>query len=266
MAMTDLGLFGPDSVAWRLHADPVMLVGGLRALLVQACEPRAMAGVADHSAYRDDPWGRLRRTSEFVLGTTYGDTPTARRLVKRVRSVHRRVVGVDPVTGRSYSAADPDLLLWIHAVEVDSFLRAYRAYAGLVSRADADRYVVEMGRVACMVGLPDRLAPTTHGELREYLRSVEGLRVTPAARDGLRLLMFPPMPLRYRPLWAVPVTAAVAILPARVRHMYRLPWLSPATPAVRAAVLPLARVLNTVMPKAPMVAEAFERAERAASA
>ncbi len=264
--MGDLGLFGPDSVAWRLHADPVMLVGGLRALLIQACEPRAMAGVVEHSAYRADPWGRLHRTAEFVLGTTYGDTATARRLVRRVRAVHGHVAGVDPVTGRAYSAADPDLLLWIHAVEVHSFLAAYRAYAGRVSPGDADQYVAEMATVAVMVGLPARLAPTTYGELREYLRSVEGLRVTSASREGLRLLMFPPMPLRYRPLWAVPVTAAVAILPRRIRRLYRLPWLSPATPAVRAAVIPLARVLDVTLPKAPVVREAHERARLAASA
>lgn len=264
--MSDLGLFGPDSVAWRLHADPVMLVGGLRALLIQACEPRALAGVVDHSTFRADPWGRLHRTSQFVLGTTYGDAATARRLVRRVRSVHKGVVGVDRVTGLPYTADDPELLLWIHCAEVDSFLTAYRSYAGRVSPDDADRYVTEMGRVAHMVGLPRRLVPATYAAVRDHVRTREGLQVTPAAREGLRFLMFPPMPLRLRPLWAVPVTAAVAILPRRIRRMYRLPWLSPATPAVRAAVLPLARVLNLTLPKAPVIRDAYERAQLAPSA
>ena len=130
----DAGIFGPDSVAWRLHADPVMLVGGLRALLVQALEPRAMAAVDQHSKFREDPWGRLERTTNFVLATTYGDTATAEAAAARVRKVHARIHGVDPVTGLPYAANDPDLLLWIHAVEVESFLLAYRTYAGRLSR------------------------------------------------------------------------------------------------------------------------------------
>ncbi|HEX5586086.1 MAG TPA: oxygenase MpaB family protein, partial [Acidimicrobiia bacterium] len=154
--MADSGVFGPDSVAWRLHADPVMLVGGLRALLVQALEPRAMAAVDQHSLFREDPWGRLARTTSFVMHTTYGDTAAAEAAAARVRAVHTRVHGIDPVTGRSYRGNEPELLLWIHAVEVDSFLLAYRTYAGHLSRADGDRYVAEMGRVAEMVELPAR--------------------------------------------------------------------------------------------------------------
>src|SRR5215470_3112582 len=150
----DAGVFGPDSVAWRIHADPVMLIGGLRALLVQGLEPRAMAAVDQHSAFREDPWGRLERTTQFVLDTTYGDTQTAEAAAARVRGVHRRIHGIDPVTGDPYSARDPDLLLWIHAVEVESFLLTYRTYAGRVSTDDGDRYVREMARVAEMVELP----------------------------------------------------------------------------------------------------------------
>ena len=103
----DVGLFGPDSVAWRLHADPSMLVGAMRALLVQALEPRAMAGVVQHSDYKADPWGRLNRTVRFVLDTTYGDTPRAEAACAAVRRIHDHVHGVDPVTGRAYSAHDP---------------------------------------------------------------------------------------------------------------------------------------------------------------
>ncbi len=216
----DAGIFGPDSVAWRIHADPVMLVGGLRALLVQALEPRAMAAVDQHSAFREDPWGRLHRTTEFVVATTYGDTAAAEAAAARVRAVHRRIHGVDPVTGGPYDARDPDLLLWIHAVEVESFLLAYRTYAGRVTNADGDRYVAEMARVAEMVELPSGRAPRTEEELEDYLRSVRGLRATPPAFEGLRVVLFPPMDLKYRPLWAIPTTAAIAILPA-----YRAPAL-----------------------------------------
>lgn len=264
--MTDAGIFGPESVAWRLHADPVMLVGGLRALLVQALEPRAMAAVDQHSKFREDPWGRLERTTSFVLATTYGDTAAAEAAAARVRKVHERIHGTDPVTGAQYSGSDPDLLLWIHAVEVDSFLLAYRTYAGRLTDADADRYVAEMARVAEMVELPVGRAPQSQGELRDYLRSVRGLRVTPAAVDGLRVVMFPPMSLKYRPLWAIPTTAAIAILPAYARRLYRIPWFPPAALPVRTSVFALSRVLNLVTPTPPALREARQRVHGLAAA
>ena len=124
--MTAAGYFGPNSVAWRLHSDPVMLVGGMRALLVQALEPRAMAAVDQFGKFREDPWGRLERTSNFVLATTFGDTVAADAAAATVRNVHAHIKGVDPHTGREFAANDPDLLLWIHAVEVESFVVAYR--------------------------------------------------------------------------------------------------------------------------------------------
>jgi len=255
----DAGLFGPESVVWRIHADPVMLVGGLRALLVQGLEPRAMAAVDQHSAFREDPWGRLERTTHFVLATTYGDTAAAEAAAARVRAVHTRIHGVDPVTGEAYSASDPDLLLWIHAVEVESFLLAYRTYAGRVSADDGDRYVSEMARVAEMVELPAGRAPRTEGELRDYLRAVRGLRATPAAFEGLQVVLFPPMDLKYRPLWAIPTTAAIAILPAYARRLYRIPWFPPAAVPVRTAVFALSRVLNLVTPTPPSLRAARER-------
>jgi uncharacterized protein (DUF2236 family) len=259
--MADPGVFGPDSVAWRLHADPAMLVGGLRALLVQALEPRAMAAVDQHSRFREDPWGRLERTTSFVLATTYGDTAKAEAAAARVRAVHEHIHGVDPVTGRDYSARDPELLLWIHAVEVESFLLAYRTFAGHLSRDDGDRYVREMARVAEMVELPATMAPRSEADLDDYLRSVRGLQVTRAARDGLRVILFPPMHLAYRPLWAIPTTAAISILPSYARRMYRLPWLPGAGLPVRAGVFALSRALNLVRPVPPALRHAQERVD-----
>lgn len=254
------GRFGPESVVWRLHADPAMLAGGMRALLVQALEPRAMAGVAQHSGYQADPWGRLRRTTEFVYATTYGDTAEAEAACARVRAVHRRVVGVDPETGAAYSADDPDLLLWIHAAEVESFVVAYRAYAGRLSGADADRYTREMGEVAIRIGLPRAMTPQSYGELREYLASVEGLRVTPAARDGMRTILAPPMPVQFRPLWGVAVAATLAILPSWVRGAYGLPWPPGVSLPIRCNVFALTRLMNLVLPRAPIIREARARA------
>jgi uncharacterized protein (DUF2236 family) len=255
----DVGLFGPESVAWRLHADPAMLAGGMRALLVQALEPRAMAGVEQHSAYRGDPWGRLQRTTGFVYATTYGDTSTAERAAAKVRLIHEHVHGFDPVSGQWYRADDPDLLLWIHAVEVHSFVVAYRAYAGRLTDADADRYVAEMVRVAEMVELPRGMAPTSMGELRDYLDSVTGLQVSPAAREGMRTIFYPPMPLALRPLWAIPATAALAILPGYARQMYGLPWFPPATLPVRVNVYALTRLMNVLLPAPPMIRRARAR-------
>jgi uncharacterized protein (DUF2236 family) len=261
----DAGLFGPDSVAWRVHADPVMLVGGLRALLVQALEPRAMAAVDQHGKFREDPWGRLARTTHFVLATTYGDTVAAEAAAARVRAVHDRIHGVDAVTGDTYSAHDPDLLLWIHAVEVESFLLAYRTYAGRIVAEDGDRYVAEMARVAELVGLPPERAPRSEQELCEYLRAVRGLRATPAAFEGLQVILFPPMDVKYRPLWAIPTTAAIAILPSYARRLYRIPWFPPAAVPVRGAVFALSRVLNLVRPTPPSLREARSRTEGTAA-
>lgn len=255
----DEGLFGPGSVAWRLHADPVMIIAAIRALLVQALEPRAMAGVAQHSNYRDGPWRRLGRTVEFILATTYGDTATAEAACTTVRRIHDRVNGVDPTTGRMYSAHDPDLLLWIHAVEVHSILIAYRRYAYRVSDADADRYVSEMARVAELLGLPARMAPRTQTELRDYLRDVDGLQLTPAAREGMRTILAPPMPLAMRPVSLVPITAAIAILPRVARRLYRLPWFAPATPSVRVTVFSLSRLMNVLVADHPILREARAR-------
>ena len=154
MASSDTGLFGPDSMAWRVHADPSMIVGGMRALLLQALNPRAMAGVADHSAYRKDPWGRFARTAAFVATTTYGTTAEAEAIAARVRRVHLRVNGREPTTGATYSADDPDLLAWVHNVLAHSLLLAKQRYGGGLSRRDAEQYLREMVRMAELVGTP----------------------------------------------------------------------------------------------------------------
>jgi uncharacterized protein (DUF2236 family) len=194
-----------------------------------------------------------------VLHTTYGDTATAEAACAAVRRIHDRVRGVDPVTGRAYSAHDPDLLLWIHAVEVHSAVFSYRSYAGRLDDTDADRYVDEMVRVAELLGLPPAMAPRSVDELRDYLRSVDGLQLTPGARESMRLILYPPMPLALRPLWALPASAAIASLPRFARRMYGLPWFAPATPSVRATMFALTRVLNMLPIEAPEIRDAKDR-------
>jgi len=129
----DDGLFGPRSVVWRLHRDRSFPVAAIRSLMVQALHPLAMAGVAQHSDWRRDPFGRLAATSGYVLTVTYGERAAAEAAAARVRAVHRHVRGLDDVTGLAYSAGDPALLLWVHAAMVELGRpcdRALRAPAG----------------------------------------------------------------------------------------------------------------------------------------
>ncbi|MGH2699683.1 MAG: oxygenase MpaB family protein [Actinomycetota bacterium] len=263
--MEDVGLFGPGSMVWRVHSDPASLIGGLRGLLVQALHPVAMAAVSQHSDYREDPWGRLNRTSEYLTITTFGDTRRAHAAAARLRSIHRRISGTDPVTGRSYRADDPNLLLWVHNVEVHSFLAGFRAYGGRVTPADADRYVTEMVRHAELVGLSADDVPRSYAEVDSYLANYEGLALTPAAREGMSYVLNPPMPLALRPLWSIPAVASIAILPEDVRDLYGIPWFRPATPLVRASTTALLQTVKLLLPPPPPVREALERAERLAA-
>src|SRR3954454_765272 len=147
--------FTPDDVIWRVHADASMFVGGIRALLVQSLHPLAMAGVAAHSGYKGDPWGRLQRTSTFLATTTFGTVEHAEQLIARVRAIHERVRGTAP-DGRPYAASDPHLLKWVHVAEVDSFLDAYRRYgAAPLAAADQDGYVADTAKVARAIGVID---------------------------------------------------------------------------------------------------------------
>ncbi|GAC1544930.1 MAG: oxygenase MpaB family protein [Acidimicrobiales bacterium] len=253
------GIFGPSSVAWRVHADPSMLVGGLRALLIQATNPLAMAGVDQHSDYLVDPWGRLRRTTEFVMTATFGTRDEAEALGAIVRRVHENVRGVDPWTGRHYSASDPELLAWVHNVLVHSFLTAYRRYGGSLSRSEMDRYVGEMVGMAALVGLAPGDVPHDVAGLRAYVRDAGPLQVTPAARRGVKTILAPPMPLALRPVWAVPAVAAISLLPARVRSLYGFLWFPPVEPGVRITTSALVRSLRLVLPDPPPIRSARAR-------
>lgn len=246
----DTGLFGPTSVAWRIHGDSAMLIGGLRALLLQTLHPLAMAGVADHSDYRHDPWGRLHRTGRFVGGTTFGSTETAEQLIERVRSVHDRVTGLAP-DGRPYSANDPHLLLWVHVTEVDSFLRAYLRYGeGRLTDAECDRYVAEMAEVGRRLGVDAERVPQSMADLKDCLRSFRPeCHVGRQARDAVRFLLLPPgVSLALRGPYALIAAASIGLLPPWARAMLWLPTLPGADPlAVRPAATVLTRTIGWLM-------------------
>ena len=235
----DPGLFGPDSVTWRVHADASMFVGGLRALLLQMLHPLAMAGVAEHSDYRRHPDRRLARTALYVATTTYGTTAQAEEAIDMVRRVHRSVVGTAP-DGRPYSASDPHLVAWVHHAEVDSFLRAYQRYgAEPLSAVEADRYVAEMAVLCEKLG--GEPPARSVAELRAYFSSVRPeLHAGSQAHDAARWLMVPPLPLAARPAYAVIAPAAVGLLPGWAQRELWLPLLPGVDPVV---VRPAARVL-----------------------
>jgi uncharacterized protein (DUF2236 family) len=269
------GFFGPDSVTWRVHADPSFSVGGLRALLLQALHPVAMDGVARFSgAFRDDPWPRLGRTAAYVQTLAFGTRTEALRAVTRVRGIHRRLGGVEETTGRAYRADDPDLLLWVHCCEVDSLLGTARRGGVPLTDDEADRYLTEQVTAAELVGVPAGEVPTTVADLDAYFRRMRpSLAVTPAARNACRLILLPPMPtwVRYltpaQPAWGGLASLAVALLPQWARQLYSLPGLG-VTDAAATAALKAFRQTMLVLPdrarRSPIVRGGFERVSAAA--
>lgn len=243
-AAADPGLYGPGSVSWRVHADPSMALSGLRALLLQALHPLAMAGVVQHSDFRQDPWGRLFRTADYVGVTTFGTTEQARRAGARVRGIHRKLGGIEPESGRSFRVDDPDLLRWVHCVEVESFLTTAVRCGLRLSAADQDRYYAEQTVGATLVGLDPATVPASVDQMAAYFRGMRPyLHTTAAARETALFVLWPPMPalLRIgtpaRPAWVALAAAAGAMLPRWARRMYRLPGLPTTDLAATAAGL-----------------------------
>ena len=219
--------FAEDRPIRRVHADASMFVGGLRALLLQSLHPLAMAGVAEHSNYRDDPWGRLQRTSTFLAETTFGSAVDAQRAVDRVRGIHRRVHGI-AADGRPYTATDPHLLEWVHIAEADSFLRAYQLYGATpLDQSGRDAYVADMAEIAARLGVVD--PPRSEHALAQRLNAFRPeLRSTPAARDAARfLLLTPPLSLAARAPYGVLAATAVSMLPLWARVPLLLPYFPP---------------------------------------
>ncbi len=259
----DPGLFGPESAAWHVHADISMLIGGVRALLLQTLHPLAMAGVADHSDYRNDPLGRLHRTAGFLGRTVFGSTPVAEAALAQVRAIHARVQGVAP-DGRPYRADDPHLLGWVHATEVQSFLAAHQRYGSEpLGSADADRYVAEMARIGLGLGMSE--APRRVAELEaEIERYGPELASTRQSRAAVRFLLNPPLPLVTRPAYAVLLAAAAGLLPTSTRRMLGLPLLPLSDPLlIRPAATGIVRTLGWALGSSAARLAAVERVTEA---
>ena len=217
--------FEADSPITRVHGDASMFIGGLRALLLQTLHPAAMRGVAEHSDFRHDSWGRLARTSRFIAVTTFGTADDAQQAVDIVRAIHERVVGTMP-DGSPYAATDPHLLGWVHVAEIDSFLRAHTVYGRTpLVGPERDEYVAQTAVVARRLGVVD--PPTTEAELAAALAAYRSeLTSTPEARATVGyLLLRPPLPLLARAPYGVIAAAAVGLMPRWTRRPLHLPWL-----------------------------------------
>ena len=260
--MGDDGLFGPGSVTWRVHLEPVLWVGGFRALLLQSLHPRVMRGTYQNSALFDPAkaWSRFQRTVEFVGVRTFGSTAEVERAAARVRRLHARLRGFDPETGYTFRVDHPDHLLWVHATEVDSYAHVARR-AGLLDAEGVDAYLAESVRAARVIGLAD--APSSAGAMREYLASVRPeLKLTDEARMAVGHLLTPQPTAPPRARLVIPSIAAlsVATLPRWARRRYGLPGL-PTTDLSTTVTLRALQSATALLPDLPAPPN-VERARR----
>ena len=256
----DDGFFGPASVAWRISGDLSAPVAGLRALMIQALHPLAMAGVDQHSDWRADPVGRLAATSAYLATITFGDRGAAERAAARVRRIHERVTGVDRETGKPYAAGDPDLLLWVHAALVDSNLAAREMFGSALTPAEADDYIEEMVVAAELVGVPAELVPDSRAALAKYLAWMQPqLLSTAAARESMAYLLDPPgLDAELAEIWQDIREATLISLPEWARQMYG--YSAPAlTDGRREEIRQALGVLDAVFIGEPGVLEARQR-------
>jgi uncharacterized protein (DUF2236 family) len=244
----DQGLFGPASIAWRVHSDfTTMMIGGLSSLMLQMLHPRVLAGVWDHSNFRNDMLGRLRRTAQFVSGTTYGSTQQAMALIDRINAIHSGIHGELP-DGTPYSARDPELLTWVHVTSTTSFLKAYIRYRDpWMSSADQDRYLAEMSTIACRMGAPS--VPVTRRGSDAYVKAVRPeLRVDERTRAVTQALLAA-RSSRLGVLFFQSVTnkAAIDLLPGWAARMHEFRMTGPERVLVRGSAQGAAVVLRRVL-------------------
>jgi uncharacterized protein (DUF2236 family) len=219
----DPGLFGPGSLAWRINAETALLLGGGRALLMQIAHPLVAAGVADYSDFTSEPFDRLWRTIDTALTVIFGDSEQWRAAVRRVGEIHAHVRGER--AGTSYSALDPELLLWVHATLVDSSLVAYERFVQPLRPNVRERHYLEMRRMGTAFGVPDELHPPTYIEFRAYMdRTIAQLEIGEEGRRVARAVLSQPAPLVVFPVGLLFGLASVSLLPPRIRSDLGLRW------------------------------------------
>jgi uncharacterized protein (DUF2236 family) len=260
---TDDGLFGPGSAVWAVNGAIPTTVAGIAALLIQTLHPGAMAGVHDHSRFREDAMGRLNGTIRWVATTTFGDTNTARASAQAVQRFHGKIVGDYTDSGggqREYSANDPDLARWVHNAFTEAFLGAHLLWGGTIP-GGPDQYVREWARAGELMGVEH--SPTSRGELAEQQRSFwPELRVDERVTAAVQFIRRPSVSPEIRRIYPILYAGAVASLPERYRRLLglRRPWW-PAVTATRILLWGMSRVLG---PTSPSERAALLRHERLA--
>jgi uncharacterized protein (DUF2236 family) len=248
--MDDSGYFGPDSVSWRVHREVTVLFGGARALLMQAAHPLVVAGANQTGMYDRNPWKRLQRTLILTYTLTFGTRAEADAAAERINEVHERIHGVDPVTGKTYDALDPELLLYVHACLVDSALLFERLTVGGLDDAGRQRFHEEQMLAAEMMRVPRAMIPPTVPALRAWLADVEDrgdLLVTEGARRVYELFLDPPAEAEWRPVLGPVSRLAFGTLPPVVREMYGI-RMSPAKAAAMRATFAGIRAIRPLLP------------------
>lgn len=263
------GYFTPDRPIWWISREWALMLGGGRALLMQACHPLAVAGFAEHSDYEADPWGRLARTMSVVWACVYGTHEEADRAIAGVRGMHARVNGktseqMGPFpAGTRYSAEDPELLMWIHSTLIDTALLMYRTYVGRLSEADAEGYYQDMRKLGELFGIPAGEAPKDLAGFYEYKhRMLAGgdLCVTPIARNLCSVVLEPPLPLPLKPVGVALNQISVGFLPSALRREYGFRW----DPARRALLFASTQYMKRmIVPLLPDAVRALGQARRA---
>ena len=250
---TDHGLFGPDSVTWRIMKEPVIWVAGFRALYLQALHPRVMRGTWQNTSFvkPGEAWGRFVRTTEFVGVRTYGTTAQVDRAARRVRKLHASLTGTD-ADGTRFRLNEPELLLWVHCGEVASYVDIARRSGLGLSGADLDAFVGEQRRSAAVVGLDPDAVPPSVSALNAYYEQIRpSLYACPEAKQALRKSYYPDVPAEFRALrLMVPTlnTLAFASLPRWARRMYGMPG-SPLTDVGATVALRMAHQSATRVPR-----------------
>ncbi len=248
--MGDLGYFGPDSVSWQVHREVTVLFGGARAVLMQAAHPLVIAGARETGFYERNPWRRLQRTLVLTYTITFGTKAEAHAAADRINDVHARISGVDEVTGMTYDALDPELLLWVHACLVDSALLFEELTVGKLDDGGRQRFHEEQMLAAELVKVPRDMIPSTVPSLRAYITDVVSsgiLQVTDAARRVADLFQDPPREAEWRPVLKGVSRLAFGMLPPQVREMYGIDLGHGREAAMRAAFV-LARLLRPLLP------------------
>ena len=195
----DRGLFGPESIAWKVHADFIsMMIGGISSLVMQALHPQALAGVWDHSSFREDLKGRLGRTAFFIAATTYGSQDMALNIIEKVNRIHTKINGVDEF-GKPYQASDPHLLAWVHLTETRSFMSAFESHrTELLSLSAKDQYFAEMKGLGERMGAMD--LPASYAQTNQAIESyIPELHYGERAKSIIQLLEYFPSNLAAKP-------------------------------------------------------------------